>query len=138
MTIAVEPRRPVFTCPRTVDLCVVELCRAARRGICAIPAYCFMPDHVHMFIQATHQDADAWLTIVEFKRTTSQRLSDGSEMVRWQPGCHVSVPDSAGGVDAVCAYVWNNPVRAGLVTDWRDYRFSGSLALGGVGGCEIH
>ena len=45
----------------------------------------------------------------------------------WQEGYHDWVIRPIQPVDEVIRYVLDNPVRAGLVAQWTDYPFSGSV-----------
>ena len=92
----------------------------------AVPAYCLMPDHVHLLLEGVSDDADlresvrVWKQVVGFvwKRQTNVQL--------WQTGFHDHVLREGDDTRAVVRYLLNNPVRAGLVQNAADYRWSGS------------
>ena len=89
-------------------------------------AYCFMPDHVHLLVEGLSEAADALafvhrakqLSAYEFSKTFGQRL--------WQPSFndHILRDDEA--TLSVVRYIFENPVRAGLVKSPEDYPFLGS------------
>ena len=49
-----------------------------------IPVYCFMPDHQHIIITGTHDDADLIKIITEYKQKTGFWLSKNRVGIRWQ------------------------------------------------------
>ena len=93
----------------------------------AAPAYCLMPDHVHLLIEALTVNSNLGpfvktlkqATGFEFERRTGQRL--------WQKYYYDHVLRPKDDPDGVAWYIWLNPVRAGLCAEAREYRFLGSL-----------
>jgi hypothetical protein len=67
-----------------------------------------------------------WLAVVQFKQVTGAWFRDMDRRGRWQRGFDARILEDGEGCEQAALYVWNNPVRAGLVTSWRDYPFSGS------------
>ena len=104
-----------------------ELAAALRRRICCAPAYCFMPDHLHVLVQGCHENSDAWLAVVQFKRQTGMWLAENTDETRWQKGFHAKPIEPLDGIEGVALYVWNNPVRAGLAEAWHEYPYSGAI-----------
>ncbi|MBU0609547.1 MAG: transposase [Armatimonadetes bacterium] len=101
------------------------LYRAAERHHCRVDAYCFMPDHCHLLLQGLDETADAWMAVVKFKRDTGVWLDEHRGHGQWQRGFHSDIVDPNDEPEAVAWYIVNNPVRKGLVEDWRDYPYSG-------------
>ena len=99
---------------------------------CGALAYCFMPDHLHVVVRGLREQSDAWLALVDFKRDTGAWLYARKLPARWQKGFDIRLLDRSEAVEAACLYVWNNPVRAGLVQHWDDYPFSGTIVDGTV------
>jgi len=86
-----------------------------------------MPDHVHLLLSASETTS-----ITDFVREMKGR---GSKMA-WRHGCqgtiwqrsfydHFLRQDEE--CRAVAEYIIHNPVRRGMVGEWRDYPFCGSL-----------
>ena len=86
-----------------------------------------MPDHLHAYLEGLVDEADMWLAVVHFKRITGAWLRTHRGTGRWQSGFDVRLKNPALTVQQAMAYVVNNPVRAGLVADWREYPFTGSV-----------
>jgi putative transposase len=94
------------------------------------PVYCAMPDHLHLVWLGVRPDADQRVAAQFFRRHTNGLL----EPWRWQKQAHDNVltegERKAAAFQQVCAYVLENPVRAGLVPAWQDYAFSGAMIPG--------
>jgi len=90
-------------------------------------AYCIMPDHVHLLISASEKK-----DIISFVR----EIKSLSTRIAWDYNHHggvwqTSFYDHFLRKDEDCRevtnYIIQNPVRKGIVDDWRDYQFCGSL-----------
>ena len=93
-----------------------------------VHAYCFMPDHLHLLLSG-----EAGGSLREFVRQFKQISSfehkhrDGTEL--WQISYYDRVLRRDEDLYSVARYIWGNPVTAGIVTDPRDYAFSGPQPL---------
>ena len=91
----------------------------------AAAAYCLMPDHVHLLMEALAVNSNLapfvkalkQVTGFEFERRTGQRL--------WQRYYYDHVLRPKDDPDGVAWYIWLNPVRAGLVKKVEEYPYSG-------------
>lgn len=94
------------------------------------PAYCLMPDHVHLLWMGVAADADQRTAMKSFRTETTPLLRPFA----WQrqPFDHVLREDERkrGAFTAVCQYVLENPLRKGLVERWQDYAFCGAMVPG--------
>src|SRR5438067_273221 len=126
LTVRTFARESLFTEAHIVELARSELMRTASAYGFEIIAYCFMPDHLHAFVESTSDHAD-FLKLVsmykqrsgrEYRRRTGQRL--------WQDSFHDRVLRSEDRSVDVAAYVVANPVTAGLCTDASTYPYLGS------------
>jgi putative transposase len=126
-TVCVEGRVHLFDNDAAHDVCRGALAASVGRGLWRVPAYCFMPDHVHILAEGTCAASDVWLSVVRFKCVTGEWFRDRDRRGRWQSGFDARTVESGEGCEAAALYVWNNPVRAGLVSRWQDYPYSGAL-----------
>ncbi len=80
-----------------------------------------MPDHVHFVASLTGTSLDRLMH--SFKSFTSQRINPmlGRDAPLWQPGYHDHALRAEEDLHAVVDYCLHNPVRAGLVQDFRQY-----------------
>ena len=95
-------------------------------------AYCLMPDHAHFLWMGLWEGSDQRKAARFFRRYWNAELMKRG--VRLQPQAYDHVlreserrPDA---FEDTAIYVFKNPERAGLVDDWADWPFLGSLAPG--------
>jgi putative transposase len=122
LTICTSGRARLFTRPDVVATALSEIRNAARRTEFALLAYCFMPDHVHLCIEG----ADCGATVRKFVTLAKQLIAFRLGRGCWQAGFHDRVLRRDEATIPVCLYIWNNPVRAGLVEWAGEYPYSGS------------
>jgi putative transposase len=105
-----------------------ELTAIGEREQFAISAYCLMPDHAHLLLSATGEQADLRRLVSSWKQRTGFAWSrlQGSKL--WQHGYWERVVRDDEDIVAIARYVIENPVRAGLVREAADYPLSGSTA----------
>lgn len=94
------------------------------------PAYCLMPDHVHLVWMGVSEASDQRNAMKFFRTNTTPMLMPRS----WQrqPYDHV-LRDEERKSDAfatICHYVFENPVRKGLCGRWQEYPFLGAMVPG--------
>lgn len=109
---------------------------AAMREHLLCPAYCLMPDHLHLVWLGLRRDSDQ-LNAMKFLRVYLEpALGDGREW-QHQPHDHVLREEERkrNAFARFCFYTLANPVRAKLVKLERDWPFLGAV----VPGCpELH
>jgi putative transposase len=98
---------------------------AARRF--EVLAYCLMPDHLHLVLEGTSDDADLREAVRAWKQRTGYDWKQRTGARLWQPGYHDRVLREGDDARLVVRYVLNNPVRAGLVRTAGEYPWLGSL-----------
>ncbi len=102
---------------------------AAREGLMC-PAYCLMPDHIHLIWMGLHPTTDQ-RNAMAFLRT---HMKKNIAPARFQRQAHDHVlrederkQDSSANA---CLYVLQNPARAGLVVDVNAWGFLGAVVPG--------
>ena len=91
-------------------------------------AYCFMPDHVHLLLAPTEGGHDPISFIQRYKsKSTRTYWETGGKGKLWQRGFYDHVLRKDEDIKKITRYILENPVRKGLVDDYRTYQFSGSL-----------
>ena len=106
-----------------MNLAHAQLLRAAKKHKFEIPAYCYMPDHVHVFSVAASSDADFVAFVNLTKQLSSYYFKREFKRILWQDGFHDRVLREDEDSADVIAYIIMNPVRAGLVVSPTDYPF---------------
>ena len=88
-----------------------------------------MPDHVHLLIQGLRADSDCKRFISRAKQFSGFYYKQQYKRKLWQRyGYERVVRDDEATIDAA-RYILANPLRAGLVKDIREYRFTGSSVV---------
>jgi putative transposase len=109
-----------------VTLSLFQIRRTAIETSFEIPAYCFMPDHLHLLVEGTCLTAD----LQRFARLAKQRsgavyaLRFGGPL--WQEGYFDRVLRADDDVKPLVKYLLENPVRAGIVKHPTEYPHLGS------------
>ena len=90
--------------------------------------YVVMPDHVHFFIAPESVDPKPLKTVIgKWKEWTAKRIlkAGGRNAPLWQPEFFDHLLRSAESGAEKCTYVHENPIRAGLIGEGKDWPFSG-------------
>lgn len=93
---------------------------------CAAWIYVFMPDHLHIIVSGKTALADPRKCIAMFKQKTGFWLSKNNKTVMWQKDYYDHILRSNEDLISSIKYVLNNPVRAGIVSYWKQYKYFGS------------
>ncbi len=117
----------MFVALDVVTLVYEQIRRAATENGFAIIAYCFMPDHLHLLVEGTRDEADCLRFVTRAKQYTGYhhaRAFGGRRL--WQRYSYERVLRHDDDVRTIARYVVSNPIRAGLATRLEDYPFVGS------------
>lgn len=119
-------RRPFFFDASACNAVCDAFCETADRHGMVIPAYCFMPDHVHLVVSGRRENAD----LVCFARRSRQRAGYVLRQVTagplWQDGYYEHILRDHESLAQTIRYIPQNPVRAGLVESWEQHALTGS------------
>lgn len=85
-----------------------------------------MPDHVHFLWLGWSESSDQKRAIALFREAWNLELLRGGRELQRQAYDEVlrEAQRDRGAFGTVANYIFENPVRAGLVEDWRSYFFS--------------
>ena len=130
VTICTKRDRSVFNKIEFGQACIKVLKVNSEKKEVPIFAFCFMPDHVHLLLQAS-LICSIPSFIGSFKSICSRVgwVDFGFEKSFWQRRYYDHFLRKEENIKEVIYYILNNPVRKGLVQDWRDYPLSGSLVF---------
>jgi REP element-mobilizing transposase RayT len=124
LTACTDARRPLFSNPDHAD-CVVDELRRLHSDAWRVFGYCVMPDHVHTLVLNADGSLVDFMRL--FKGRTTRNLRGRVTGTIWQRSFHDHLIRRNEDITATLKYMLDNPVRAGLVDDWTQYRWSGSL-----------
>jgi len=98
---------------------------------CITPAYCFMPDHLHLLISGAQDNSDIYAAVSAYKEGTASWMSKNIPKFRWRKDFSKRVIGENKSLAAEARNLLENPVRMGLVASWKDYPFNGAI------GCRL-
>jgi putative transposase len=125
VTFATRDRKTISSLDRAHVVLKQYAHRAAIESNVALGRYVMMPDHVHLFVRgAQNFRLSSW--IGGLKRAMSVALKSPE---LWQPGFFDHILRSDESYAEKWNYVWNNPVRAGLVKTPDDWPYQGEIVV---------
>ncbi len=130
VTACTRNRAALFVDSEVIEVFVAVLEEAARRYACTVPAYCFMPDHLHLILKGERPEADLWGAMIEFKQRSGFWLYRHRGGSAWQKDFHDHLLRRDEDVVAHVRYIVENPCRRGLAATWDEYPFTGAIGCG--------
>ena len=123
LTTSTVNRERIFLNPEAAQVVLTSLDWMNRQDRVTLVAAVVMPDHVHF--AASLKSTDLPQLMHSFKSYTSNRIN---AVLRrrgplWQNGYHDHAVRREEDLNEAVLYVLNNPVREGLVKDFRSYPF---------------
>ncbi len=91
--------------------------------------YCFMPDHLHLLVEGNSDTSNFKKFISMFKQKSGFYYNKIFGKKLWQINYYEHVLRREEVTEKVARYILENPVRKGLVEDFRKYPFSGSFVF---------
>ena len=94
-----------------------------KTGVWRVVEYVLMPNHIHLFFGVTRGSLPA--LIEDFKHVTARQVNKAlmrTGYPLWQREWFDHWSRSAAQDEKIINYIRNNPVKAGLVKDYRDWR----------------
>lgn len=113
--------------PSTVTWFVDILREQSRTFRFKIWAYCFMPDHLHLLLEGDDVNSDLKKFISSYKQISSFYYKERVGKQLWQINYYDHVLRKEEDNMNVAYYIFNNPVRKGIVDDFNQYKFIGSF-----------
>lgn len=117
-------RARYFEVPETTIWALEQLLQRACAFGFAIRAYCFMPDHVHLMLEACSDDASLVRLIGHWKQATGFQFKQRHGVRLWQASFFDRVLRENDSSAVVAAYILGNPVRAGISSSVGEYPFA--------------
>jgi putative transposase len=129
LTICTDRRQPVFTTAQSIELPRSQLLRTSAVEGFVVVAYCFMPDHLHLLVEATADSSSLLRFVKAFKQQSSYSWKRARGGQLWQRSYFDRVLRDDEDSVAVARYILANPVRAGFCTHPLQYKLLGSGVL---------
>ena len=84
-----------------------------------------MPDHVHILIEGKRPDSSLPVFVRDFKQRSSYVFRQRYGKALWQRSYYDHVLRTDEDIRDVARYLFENPVRKGMLEDFRQFPFSG-------------
>ena len=131
VTTCVAQRRPLLACAVAAAILRDQFVQAPRRYGWRIGRYVVMPDHVHFFCAPGGEREPTSMSIfvagVKMWSARAILAQYGRPPPLWQREFFDRLLRSDESYDRSWAYIRDNPVRAGLVKEARDWPYAGEL-----------
>ncbi len=124
LTLVTRDRAPLFTDQSIVDVTLHCLTRSCTRHGFSLHAYCFIPDHLHVLLSGRGRSS-LQAFVHHFKQLSGYRYKREHGAHLWQISYYDHVLRGDEDLLTAASYIWDNPVRAGLVQSRTEYPFSG-------------
>ena len=126
ITVCCQDRVPVLADrPHAADT-VVDTLRGLHGDDWRVLGYCVMPDHFHVLVLTRGRSIIEFVRLLK-GRTATQLRRDSGIVGLWQTSFHDHLLRREEDILAVMRYIFENPVRKGLVKEWPRYPWCGSL-----------
>jgi putative transposase len=126
-TFCIEGKKILFDDKAIVNKFLEILIEIKNKCNCKNWVYIFMPDHVHLVMEGNSEEADLWKMVVRFKQKTGFWLSKNRKGIRWQKDFYDHIHRKNEDLRKHIIYILDNSVRKGLIDNWEEYAFKGSL-----------
>lgn len=130
-TLCLKNKIDLFIEPEIVNTFTNLLSLIIENKDCIIPLYCFMPDHLHLIIKGNNKESDLINALISYKQKTGYWMKQNLKTGCWQKDFYDHIIKKDQELATHVRYILNNPVRKGLVVDWKEYTFKGTL------GCKL-
>ena len=129
LTLCTGGRQKLFANRPLVNALLATLRETSSVHQFAISAYCFMPDHLHLLVQAKSKACDLPVFVKAFKGRAAVAARRLSIRNLWQKGYYDHVVRDSESSGEIAWYIFLNPVRAGLVSNVWGWPHSGSFVF---------
>ena len=119
-------QQEIFTNDATVKIFEDALKTEAARFGCEPLVYIFMPDHCHVVLRGKTCQAQPFNAMKSFTEVTRHWLSQFRPDIHWSELGPSQILADDEELAIHLQRILTNPVRKGIVKDWRDYKFKGS------------
>ena len=122
----VKNRLPLFAKEIAFQQIEKILLETINKQDCDAYVYLFMPDHFHFLLGGKNDKSNIKQCIDSFKQQSGYWLYKNLPEFKWQKDYYDHILRSDEDLFNHIRYILNNPVKAGLVKHWKDYKMKGS------------
>lgn len=129
ITILTADRQNYFKETYNVEALIRFLKEIADKEHFSVTVYCFMPDHLHLLVNGLEEESDLKKFMKLFKQKSGYWFKKIAHQNLWHLSYYDHILRKTEAVNDVVWYILNNPVRKGIVADFKEYRFNGSFTM---------
>ena len=124
ITTATNNRKPVFEDSKCADILLNAILFGRKQKWYRLLSFVIMPDHLHLIIVPEHRSiSECMKSIKGFSSRQINKLHRNKGPI-WQDGFYDYILDNEGTLLGRIRYIEYNPVRAGLVREVGEYKWS--------------
>ena len=127
VTIATRNKKKLFLEKQYVKGIELILKILAEKELFVVWGYCFMPDHLHLLIEGRNENSDFLKFIALFKQKNGYFFKKKFGERLWQENYYEHILRKEEHTEVIAKYIFENPIRKGLVSNLTDYPYSGSF-----------
>ncbi len=127
LTILTKDRDVYFKEAKIVNYLISLLLETAKSERFDVLAYCFMPDHLHLLVTGIDDKSNLKRFMSLFKQKSGYWFKQNYDDNLWHISYYDHVLRKEESLENVALYILGNPVRKGLVSDFKEYPFSKSF-----------
>lgn len=128
IVIGTDNKQPYFRNHDHADTVTQLIIKTSEENNVKLYAYCTMPDHIHMLVEASNG-----CSIIDFVRLIKGRFSTYCRKAGWSVKLQRSYYDhmlrKEEDIEELSRYIIGNPVRAGIASSYGVYPFAGSTVF---------
>lgn len=125
-TICIFSRKEIFTTEPIFKSIEQILLESLKKFDCESHIHLFMPDHCHLLIGGKSLASNLWRCVFDFKQKSGFWFSKNNYNIKWQKDFYDHILRKDEDIIKQVRYILNNPIRKGIVNNWKEYRFIGS------------
>jgi len=126
ITICIKGRKEIFVKDEVCNTVLRFLREELQKEKIINWAYIFMPDHIHLVLEGTEKESNILNAIKMFKQKSGFWLKHNFNVI-WQKSFYDHIHRKNSELKKHIKYIFENPARKGLVKEFREYKYLGSL-----------
>jgi len=126
LTIVTFKRKKYFSDRNNCFFIYKHLSQALKKNDFKAFLFLFMPDHLHLLIEAQDLNCDLEKFIKDFKQSSGFYFKKYTDHKLWSKSYYDHILRNNEYIENIIWYILNNPVRKNLVRFWYEYKYWGS------------
>jgi len=122
----ISNKKTIFTNESTVRVFEKALTTQASKFGCETIVYVFLPDHCRVVLQGKNNRSQPLQAMESFKEETHQWLLQNHPETEWSELRQDHILQEEDEISNQVQEILNDPVRKGMVKQWKEYKFKGS------------